>query len=265
MCLVLEAATHKPIWRHSILDTDIIVCVPGEKVENKQVLVNKSMSTVTQTPLEGSAQPGQPQYRHMPIRWVSQSGQVFIFSNADKGTTDPPLSDMPFCDSGICHVIIKNPHDYHTVGKLIKLLAGKAGVLDGRFHYRTAFGGIKGYNYQGKDYITSSITLPIFGPVYYQKLKHMHARCMPDACHSLQPQSCDHQRGEIERDCLIGYGASMLPLECLMISSDAFEVDVCGQCGLLGYSGWCHYCKSSCHMFSLRIPYACKQPRSCSP
>uniref|UniRef100_A0A8C8DBP8 DNA-directed RNA polymerase n=1 Tax=Oncorhynchus tshawytscha TaxID=74940 RepID=A0A8C8DBP8_ONCTS len=257
MCPGLEAATHKPIWRHSILDTDIIVCVPGEKVENKQVLVNKSMSTVTQTPLEGSAQPGQPQYRHMPIRWVSQSGQVFIFSNADKGTTDPPLSDMPFCDSGICHVIIKNPH----VGKLIKLLAGKAGVLDGRFHYRTAFGGIKGYNYQGKDYITSSITLPIFGPVYYQKLKHMHMHARARRTRAVITRS-DKPRNVM---CRTIYRVCMLPLERLMISSDAFEVDVCGQCGLLGYSVWCQYCKSSCHMFSLRIPYACKQPRSCSP
>jgi len=30
----------------------------------------------------------------------------------------------------------------------------------------------------------------------------------------------------------------MLLLERLMISSDAFEVDVCEQCGLLGYLGW---------------------------
>ncbi|PIK44759.1 hypothetical protein BSL78_18364 [Apostichopus japonicus] len=52
--------------------------------------------------------------------------------------------------------------------------------------------------------------------------------------------------------------ASMLLLERLMISSDQFEVDVCGECGLLGYSGWCHYCKSSCNVSSLRIPYACK-------
>jgi DNA-directed RNA polymerase III subunit RPC2 len=30
-----------------------------------------------------------------------------------------------------------------------------------------------------------------------------------------------------------------------MISSDAFLVEVCGNCGLMGYSGWCQYCKSS--------------------
>lgn len=48
-------------------DSNVCVCVSGEKVENKQVLVNKSMPTVTQTPLEGSTQPGQPQYRDVPI------------------------------------------------------------------------------------------------------------------------------------------------------------------------------------------------------
>ena len=51
--------------------------------------------------------------------------------------------------------------------------------------------------------------------------------------------------GEMERDCLIGYGVSALLLERLMISSDAFEVHACGACGLLGYSGWCQKCKSS--------------------
>ncbi|XP_009693434.1 PREDICTED: DNA-directed RNA polymerase III subunit RPC2-like [Cariama cristata] len=95
-------------------------------------------------------------------------------------------------------------------------------------------------------------------------LDKMHARARgPRAVLTRQPtegRSRDGglRLGEMERDCLIGYGASMLLLERLMISSDAFEVDVCGQCGLLGYSGWCHYCKSSCHVSSLRIPYACK-------
>jgi DNA-directed RNA polymerase beta subunit len=36
-------------------------------------------------------------------------------------------------------------------------------------------------------------------------------------------QKVGHLAGEMERDCLIGYGASMLLLERLMISSDQFE------------------------------------------
>lgn len=56
-----------------------------------------------------------------------------------------------------------------TVGLLLEWLSGKAGVLDGSFQYGTAFGGSKaedmsrlliehGFNYQGKDYLTSGIT-----------------------------------------------------------------------------------------------------------
>jgi DNA-directed RNA polymerase III subunit RPC2 len=62
----------------------------------------------------------------------------------------------------------------------------------------------------------------------------------------------------MERDCLIGYGASMLLMERLMISSDAFEVNACRKCGLLGYSGWCNLCKSSKEITPMKIPYACK-------
>ena len=89
--------------------------------------------------------------------------------------------------------MIMNPHGFPsrmTVGKLMELLGGKAGVLEGKFHYGTAFGGSKvtdiceelvknGYNYLGKDILTSGITgepLEAYiyhGPVYYQKLKHM--------------------------------------------------------------------------------------------
>ena len=64
--------------------------------------------------------------------------------------------------------------------------------------------------------------------------------------------------GEMERDCLIGYGATQLLLERLMISSDKFEVHACQDCGLMGYNGWCPYCKSSKKMAQLTIPYAAK-------
>ena len=64
--------------------------------------------------------------------------------------------------------------------------------------------------------------------------------------------------GEMERDCLIAYGASMLLMERLMISSDQFTVEVCTQCGLIGFPGWCQHCKRPNTLSQIKIPYACK-------
>jgi DNA-directed RNA polymerase III subunit RPC2 len=92
----------------------------------------------------------------------------------------------------------------------------------------------------------------------------MHARARgPRATLTRQPTEGRSREGglrlgEMERDCLIGYGATQLLLERLMISSDKFEVNACEKCGLLGYNGWCTYCKSSKKMAQLTIPYAAK-------
>jgi DNA-directed RNA polymerase III subunit RPC2 len=64
--------------------------------------------------------------------------------------------------------------------------------------------------------------------------------------------------GEMERDCLIGYGAASLLLERLMISSDQFGVWVCGKCGFIGYEGMCAYCKKGDAVCQVKMPYACK-------
>ena len=81
-------------------------------------------------------------------------------------------------------------------------------------------------------------------------LDKMHARARgPRAVLTRQPTEGRSREGglrlgEMERDCLIGYGASSLLVERLMLSSDVFEIDVCGQCGIMGYNGWCHGCKT---------------------
>ena len=178
-----------------------------------------------------------------------------------------------------------------VAGKMIELVSGKAAVFEGRQGYGSAFGEefgnadrvevacetlVKhGYSYIGKDILTSGISgeplesYIFMGPVFYQKLKHMvmdkmHARAKgPRAVLTRQPtegRSKDGglRLGEMERDCLIGYGASNRIMERLMISSDAFTANVCEQCGLLGYEGWCQRCRSGDKVSSIRMPYACK-------
>lgn len=229
-------------------------------------------------------------------------GDKFSSRHGQKGVVGRIVSqaDMPFSEAGLVPDLIMNPHGFPsrmTVGKMIELLGSKAGVLTGRFHYGTAFGeptGLAdnidtiaeelvaaGYSYSGKDFLHSGITgeplqaYIFMGPVYYQKLKHMvldkmHARARgPRVVLTRQPtegRSRDGglRLGEMERDCLIGYGSSMLLLERLMISSDQFEVHVCTHCGLLGYfdarqgRAVCPALKVSDHMATMKLPYAAK-------
>lgn len=308
----------KPIWQHQALGPDGLGEV-GMKIESGQIYINKSVPTNSSEPFSGSSD---TQYRETPIIYrapepshidkvmmsVSDNDQALIkvllrqnrrpelgdkFSSrhGQKGVCGIIVKqeDMPFNDQGICPDIIMNPHGFPsrmTVGKMIELVSGKAGVLNGTLEYGTCFGGSKladmskilieqGFNYSGKDMLYSGITgeclqaYIFFGPIYYQKLKHMvldkmHARARgPRAVLTRQPtegRSRDGglRLGEMERDCVIAYGASQLLLERLMISSDAFEVDVCNKCGLMGYSGWCTTCKSAENVMKMTIPYAAK-------
>lgn len=101
-------------------------------------------------------------------------GDKFSSRHGQKGVTGLIVEqeDLPFNDFGISPDMVMNPHGFPsrmTVGKSLELLGGKAGLLEGKFHYGTAFGGSKcsdiqdelfkhGYNYMGKDVFYSGIT-----------------------------------------------------------------------------------------------------------
>lgn len=218
-------------------------------------------------------------------------GDKFSSRHGQKGVCGMIVNqeDMPFNETGWCPDLIMNPHGYPsrmTVGKLIELLAGKSALFDGKFKYGTAFAGDKvedvgnillsnGFSFTGKDILYSGITgEPIncfvySGPIFYQRLKHMvvdkmHARARgPRAMLTRQPlegRSKDGglRLGEMERDCLIGYGASCLLLERLMLSSDLFMGTICSKCGFLASPDFCTYCQNSLNICQIKLPYAFK-------
>lgn len=229
-------------------------------------------------------------------------GDKFSSRHGQKGVcgTIVQQEDFVFSERGICPDLIMNPHGFPsrmTVGKMIELLGSKAGVSCGRFHYGSAFGEPSGhadkveaisetlvkhgFSYNGKDLLYSGITgSPLqayifMGPIYYQKLKHMvldkmHARGFgPRVMMTRQPTEGRARNGglrvgEMERDCLIAYGASNLIYERLMLSSDPFQVQVCRACGILGYyshklkAGICSACKNGDNISTMKLPYACK-------
>jgi len=311
-----------PIRKHALLESDGLAAV-GEQVNAGEVYINKVTPEQALSSGFTGSDAGRPiNYLPAPMTYKlpdpayidkvmisvtegenqlikvltrqtrrPEVGDKFSSRHGQKGVVGliAEQVDMPFTDQGIVPDIIMNPHGFPsrmTVGKMLELVAGKAGVLTGQHGYGTAFGGSpveemsrilieKGFSYGGKDYLTSGITgepLPFYvftGPIYYQKLKHMvqdkmHSRARgPRAILTRQPtegRSRDGglRLGEMERDCLIAYGTSQLLLERLMLSSDKHEVDVCETCGFMGYLNWCQRCKSSRNVVKMTIPYAAK-------
>ncbi|MCG2909029.1 MAG: DNA-directed RNA polymerase subunit B, partial [Stygiolobus sp.] len=200
---------------------------------------------------------------------IPEIGDKFATRHGQKGVVGMLISqaDMPYTVKGVVPDIILNPHalpSRMTIGQIMEALAGKYAALSGKsvdatpFIKSTSIEEIKegllklGYLPDGTEVVYDGRTGQklknriMFGIVYYQKLHHMvadkmHARARgPVQILTRQPTEGRAREGglrfgEMERDCLIGFGTAMLIKDRLLDNSDKATIYVCDQCGYIGW------------------------------
>jgi DNA-directed RNA polymerase beta subunit len=206
-----------------------------------------------------------------------------------------PERDMPFTKEGIRPDIIINPHaipSRMTIGQLKETLLGKVLVNLGLFGDGTSFGeyDIKdiskellkvGFEMNGNELLYNGLTgeqikSDIFiGPVFYQRLKHMvadkqHSRSIGPMVNFTHQPAEGRSRdgglrfGEMERDAMVGHGASRFTKGRMYDCSDKYEVHVCRKCGIIASYNeersihLCKTCDNRSDFALVQIPYACK-------
>ena len=175
-----------------------------------------------------------------------------------------PEEDMPFTADGIRPDLIINPHalpSRMTIGQLIESLFGKACCMYGTYGDCTAFS-IKGsnaetygkmltnvgfhssgnqllYNGMSGEQLASDIFI---GPTYYMRLKHMvkdkinYRALGPRTSLTRQPvqgraNDGGLRIGEMERDGVLGHGASYFLNESFLVRGDEYFMAVCNKTG----------------------------------
>ena len=228
---------------------------------------------------------------------IPEIGDKFASRHGQKGVLGilAKAEDLPYTAEGISPDVLINPHAFPsrmTVGMMMESICGKAGALRGKQFDGSAFVGEKidevkpvmdaaGFKYSGKEIMydgRTGLSFPVevfIGVVYYQKLHHMvadkiHARARGQVQMLTKQPTEGRARGgglrfgEMERDCLIAYGASMILKDRLLDESDKADIFVCERCGLVAYHDVkqrkyvCRVCGDKAKVSSVSVAYAFK-------
>lgn len=226
---------------------------------------------------------------------IPEPGDKFASRYGQKGVIGRivPQADMPFTASGIVPDIIFSPHSIPsrmTISHLIEVIGGKVGALGGRQIDGTTFSAeaekdlraellTLGFRENGTERMYNGITGEEFhaniyvGNMYYLKLKHMvankmHARAS-GKIQLLTRQPIEGRSsggglrlGEMEKDCLVAHGASLLLKE--RFDSDKTVLHICESCGMVAIYDWvkkrasCPKCGANAEVNSVEMSYAFK-------
>ncbi len=230
---------------------------------------------------------------------IPENGDKFASRHAQKGVVGliENQEDMPFSESGIVPDLLLNPHSLPgrmTAGHMLEMLIGKSVSIHGDLADGTPFGTNgkelmdnygkileeNGFDKFGDEVLYDGRTGEAFkakiftGVVYYNRLTKMVSLQLqvrgrgPVQILTHEPTEGKPRRGglrfgEMERDALVGHGASLLLKERLLDQSDKTSVWICKDCGDTGYYDYiknratCLTCGSSA-LREVDISYAFK-------